>query len=178
MTPLGKLCRLHDAITDASYLVSALGLTLMVLIYCAEVVTRYFLNFPLDWANDAFSNILCVMIFSMLPHATRAAAHIEINLLPELVPALRKPLSIWTAITGTVVCGLAAWMSLHENFLQLARGILTPQNHPVPVIWMTGFITYGFTSSALYFFRSLFPKNIRSISWFAKSAEEPTAGSV
>lgn len=178
MKPLKKLCQLHDAITDASYLLSTLALAVMVLIYCAEVVTRYFLSRPLDWANDTFSNVLCIMIFSMLPHATRAASHIEINLLPELAPPLRKPLAIWAAIAGTIVCALAAWMSLHENMRQIARGILTLQNHPIPVIWLTSFITYGFASSSLYFLRTLLPEFARPSSWVANAASDTDAASV
>lgn len=174
MKLLEKLCRLHDAITDSAYLLSTLGLALMVLIYCTEVVTRYFLNSPLDWANDTFANILCVTIFAMLPHATRVAAHIEISLLPELLPALRRPLAMWVAIAGAAVCGLAAWMSLHENFRQVAMGILTLQNHAIPVVWMTSFITYGFASASLYFFRNLLPEVARPKSWVVTISKNAT----
>ncbi len=158
MKLLRNLCRLHDLLTDASYILGVIGLAMLVLIYCAEVIARYFLGQPLDWANDTFSNILCIMIFSMAPHAARAGSHIEINLVPELAPAMERPLRIISSLTGVVVCAFAAWMSLQENFRQFALGIMTVQNHPVPVIWMSAFITYGFASSSLYFLRSLFPR--------------------
>ncbi|MFN3207907.1 MAG: TRAP transporter small permease [Roseovarius sp.] len=160
MKPMRSLCRLHDVLTDASFLISTIGLALMVLIYCSEVITRYFLNYPLDWANDTFSNLLCVTIFAIVPHATRAAAHIEINLVPELVPASRRILSLVSRLAGVVVCGLVAWMSFSENLRQVAMGILTEQNHPVPVWWMASFITYGFASSTLYFLRSFLPQQV------------------
>lgn len=157
MKPVTLLCRLHDGLTDAGFLLSTLGLALMVQIYCAEVITRYFLNYPLDWANDTFSNLLCVTIFAIVPHATRVAAHIEINLLPEMVPASRGVLAVTARLSGVVVCAFVAWMSYSENLRQIAMGILTEQNHPVPVWWMASFITYGFASSALYFLRALLP---------------------
>jgi TRAP-type C4-dicarboxylate transport system permease small subunit len=157
MNPIRVLCRLHDAVTDVGYVVSVIGLSAMVLIYCAEVITRYFLNTALDWANDTFSNVMCVTIFAMVPHATRAGRHIAINLIPEQIPSTRRPLHVFTAVAGFVVCLFAAWMSWEENARQVALGILTAQNHPVPVVWMSAFITYGFGSSALYFLRSLFP---------------------
>ncbi|WP_298496172.1 TRAP transporter small permease [uncultured Maritimibacter sp.] len=157
MKPIRLLGRLHDLLTDAGFLLSTLGLGLMVLIYCSEVVTRYFLGRPLDWANDAFSNILCVMLFSMVPAATRAAQHIEINLVPEALPRLKPALRIFANLVGAVVCAFAGWMSLSENMRQIAYGILTEQNHPVPVWWMSVFITYGLFSSGLYFLRALIP---------------------
>ncbi|MEW5420813.1 TRAP transporter small permease [Amorphus sp. 3PC139-8] len=157
MRPLSLFFRAHDVLTDTTYIIGVFGLASMVIIYCAEVVTRYFLNSALDWANDAFSNILCITIFAMVPHVTRIGSHIEINLIPELLPSVRRPLATMGSIVGAFVCGFAAWMSLQENVRQVALGIQTAQNHPLPVIWMSGFITYGFASSALYFLRSLFP---------------------
>ncbi|MFV0244718.1 MAG: TRAP transporter small permease [Qingshengfaniella sp.] len=157
MKPISLIGRLHDGLTDAGFILSTLGLAAMVMIYCAEVVTRYFLGQPLDWANDTFSNLLCMTLFSMVPHATRSLAHIEINLIPEMLPAARRPLALLTNLAGCVVCAFIAWMSLSENLRQIAMGILTEQNHPVPVWWISVFITYGFASSALYFLRFLLP---------------------
>lgn len=149
--------RVHDGSTDAGFLVSTLSLAIMVVIYCAEVVGRYFLNHPLDWSNDVFSNLLCVTLFAMVPHATRSASHIEINIVPEFLPKAGPPLKVLVNIVGFCVCMLTAWMSLGENMRQIAMGILTEQNHPVPVWWISIFITYGFASSALYFLRALIP---------------------
>ena len=59
------LCRCHDALTDAGYVVGTLGLFSLVAIYCYEVLTRYFLDLASDWANDTFSNVLCVTIFAI-----------------------------------------------------------------------------------------------------------------
>ncbi|MBL4758575.1 MAG: TRAP transporter small permease [Rhizobiales bacterium] len=157
MKPISIFGRLHDGLTDAGFLISTLCLAIMVVIYCAEVVGRYFLNHPLDWANDAFSNLLCITLFSMVPHATRGTSHIEINLVPEFFPNAVPPLKVLVNLTGFAICALISWMSLAENIRQIAMGILTEQNHPVPVWWISIFITYGFASSALYFLRALLP---------------------
>ena len=73
MRPVLTLCRLHDLLSDAGYVIGTLGLGSMAAIYCWEVLTRYFLGVATDWANDTFSNLLCVTVFSMVPHATRRA---------------------------------------------------------------------------------------------------------
>lgn len=159
-------CRLHDGLTDAGYIVGVIGVTAMVLIYCAEVVTRYFLNTALDWANDAFSNILCVTLFSMVPHVTRQARHIAINLLPEMLPRTKPALHYFAGVAGFVVCLFAAWMSLEANWRQILLEIVTEQNHPVPKIWISAFITYGFIGAAFYFLRGLFAApDLRPVSW-------------
>lgn len=168
MRVLRLVCRLHDALTDAGYIVGIVGLSAMVLIYCAEVITRYFLGTALTWANDAFSNVMLITLFAMVPHATRAGRHISINMLAELVPNLRRPLHYFTSVAGFVVCLFVAWMSLEENLRQIALQIVTEQNHPVPKIWMSSFITYGFVGAALYFLRSLFPlPRLHPVSWIA-----------
>ena len=44
-------------------MIGTVGLGSMAVIYCYEVLTRYFLGVATDWANDTFSNVLCVTIF-------------------------------------------------------------------------------------------------------------------
>jgi TRAP-type C4-dicarboxylate transport system permease small subunit len=167
-------CRLHDALTDAGYVVGVIGLSAMVLIYCAEVVTRYFLGTALTWANDAFSNVMLITLFAMVPHATRAGRHISINLLAELVPSLRQPFHYLIGIAGFVVCLFVAWMSWEENLRQIALQIVTEQNRPVPKIWMSAFITYGFVGAAFYFLRSLFSSpQVSPVSWVAPLPAAP-----
>ena len=172
------LCRLHDALSDAGYIAGVLGLASMVVIYCYEVVTRYFLNLATDWANDAFANILCVTIFSMVPHATRRGLHISISLLVEMVPRLDRTLAVVTGILGFVVCLFLTWMSLEANIRQVVEQIVTEQNYPVPKIWMSSFITFGFAGAALYFLRSLFPvPDVQPVSWVTPDTQtKSTAG--
>jgi len=160
------ICRLHDVLTDAGYAVGALALFSMAAIYCYEVVTRYFLGVATDWANDTFSNLLVVTIFAMVPHATRIGQHIAISLLWELVPSWRTGLKIITGIVGVAVCLFAAWMSFGENIRHIEMQLVTEQNHPVPKIWMSGWITFGFIGAALYFLRGLIPADaVRPTSW-------------
>ena len=169
-------CRLHDGLADAGYIVGVVGIIVMVLIYCAEVVTRYFLNTALDWANDAFSNVLCITLFSVVPHATRAARHISINLVPELLPRTKPAFHYFTGIAGFLVCLFAAWMSLEENLRQIVLQIVTEQNHPVPKIWMSAFITYGFLGAGFYFLRGLFDSpDVRPVSWVVPRSHHETS---
>jgi len=174
---LRSLCRLHDAISDVGYVIGMAGLGGMAAMYCYEVLTRYFLGVATDWANDTFSNVLCITIFAMVPHATRKGAHISITLLVEMVPRLERPLHFYVGILGFLVCLFAAWMSLEENFRQIALEIVTEQNRPIPKVWMSSFITFGFAGAALYFLRSLFSSEaVRPVSWITPGSKRmPTA---
>ena len=156
MSLIRSICDMHDRTTDLGYLLSVLALFLMLAIYCAEVVSRYFLGATLAWSNDTFSNLMAVSIFAMLPHVTRASRHISINLIEEMVPSAGNILRILTSLVGVVVCSFLAWMALQENFRQSAMGILTSQNYPIPMVWVSGFLTFGFFSTALYYLRALF----------------------
>ena len=167
------ICRLHDALTDAGYAAGALALFSMAAICCYEVVTRYFLGIATDWANDTFSNLLVITIFAMVPHATRAGQHIAISLLWELVPSWRRGLKLITGITGLAVCIFAAWMSFGENLRHIELELVTEQNHPLPKIWMSAWISYGFIGAALYFLRGLIPAEaVKPKSWITPKRAE------
>ena len=142
----------------------------MAAMYCYEVLTRYFLDLATDWANDTFSNVLCVTIFAMVPHATRKGQHIAITLVAEMAPRTGPALRLLTALLGTGMCMFAGWMSLEENIRQITMEIVTPQNYPIPQWWMTVFITYGFVGASLYFFRSLFSHEaVKPVSWITSN---------
>ncbi len=172
------LCRIHDALSDAGYIVGTTGLFALVVIYCYEVLTRYFLGLASDWANDTFANVLCVTIFAIVPHATRRGLHISVSLLADTVSRLRRPLGVVTAVVGFAACLFVAWMSLETNIRQVVLEIVTEQNRPMPKIYMSGFITFGFFLSALYFARSLFTHEaVTPRSWVApQRVQVPSVG--
>lgn len=179
MSILRVICRIHDAATDAGFVVGTFGLFMMVAIYTYEIVNRYFLGVATDWANDAFANILCVTIFALVPHVTRQGAHISISVLVEVVPRVKPVLRVFTGVLGFAVCALAAWMSLEANIRQVALDIVTEQNRPVPKIYMSAFITFGFFGAALYFLRSLLPDGVvRPVSWVWPQAKRERTGAV
>jgi TRAP-type C4-dicarboxylate transport system permease small subunit len=166
MSLIRGLCRFHDGITDVGYIVGSLGLASMAAMYTYEVFTRYFLGVATDWANDTFSNVLLISIFAMVPHATRMGQHISISLLPELVPSSIGPLRIFTGVFGILVCLLASWMSFEENLRHIDLQIVTEQNLPIPKVWMSVWLTFGFFVSAFYFLRTMINSEVlKPVSW-------------
>jgi len=109
----------------------------------------------------------------MVPHATRAGQHIAISLLWELVPSWRTGLKFITGIVGVAVCVFAAWMSFGENLRHIEMELVTEQNHPLPKIWMSAWVSYGFIGAALYFLRGLIPlEAVKPQSWITPKRTE------
>lgn len=173
MSGVRFLCRLHDGVSDAGYVVGTIALALMAAIYCYEVVTRYFLGIATSWGNDLFVNVMLISIFAMVPHATRMGQHISINLVMDTVPVLRAPLKLIIGVVGVGVCVFMSWMSFEENVRHVVLGIATEQNWPLPKIWMSAWITFGFGGAALYFLRAILPgEAFRPRSWLTPGREQ------
>jgi TRAP-type C4-dicarboxylate transport system permease small subunit len=150
------LLRLHGLITDAGYLLAALGLCAMGVLYCMEVVFRYFLNTPTRWSLELITWLMLIVTFLAIPHAVRAGMHIAVTLLADLYPRHARRILSAMNVIGVVLCGFIAYVSLNENLDQYRGSIETIGNVPIPKWWLSAFITYGFANSALWYVRLLF----------------------
>jgi TRAP-type C4-dicarboxylate transport system permease small subunit len=153
---LRPLLRLHGLITDAGYLAAALGLCAMGVLYCMEVVFRYFLNAPTRWSLEVITWLMLIVTFLAIPHAVRAGTHIAVTLLADLYPRHARRILSAMNLIGVVLCAFIAYVSLNENIDQYRGSIETIGNLPIPKWWLTVFITYGFANSALWYVRLLF----------------------
>ena len=156
MKPLpGWLRTLHDYLTDISYILSAITITLMGAIYCLEVVLRYFFNSPTRWSTETVANLMLITIFLALPHAVRGLNHVAVTLILDLYPGKAKLLNMIMNAAGMLLCGFVTWLSFNENLRQIMGSIETVANFPIPKWWTSMWITYGFGSSTLWYLRLL-----------------------
>ena len=58
---------------------------------------------------------------------------------------------------GFLCLGYTAWISLHENMRQFDRGIMTLAMNPIPVWWVSSFMTYGLALAAFHMLRQMPP---------------------
>jgi TRAP-type C4-dicarboxylate transport system permease small subunit len=151
----GRLCRAHDAVTDAGFFLARLCLVGIVAAYTYETVARYFFAAPTSWSNEVVSYALCIGTFLAMPELTRRGGHITISFALEMAPAriVRVALPALAVASGAV-CLFVAWLSLQENIRQVVNEVMLVRVQPVPKVWISSWITYGFLSSALYFFRA------------------------
>lgn len=153
---LNALTRAHDGLTDVSFQFSKLCLGIIVFAYCFEVVARYFFNAPTWWADEAVSYSLSIGCFTMMPHVTRLKGHVAVTLIVDMLsPARARPIYWLIYLLGFLACAAATWISLDENIRQVVKDVHLMKVEPLPKIWISAWITYGFGSSALYFLRFL-----------------------
>jgi C4-dicarboxylate transporter, DctQ subunit len=151
---LKRLAHAHDAVTDIGGRAGMLCLVLIVFAYCYEVVARYFFGAPTWWANEVVSYALSIGAFLMLPLVTRTGGHVAVTLIVDLLPAAK---AAWLGraihLCSFATCAAAAAISLEENVRQVVQDVHLMKVHPIPQIYISAWMTYGFASSALYFLR-------------------------
>ena len=162
--------RAHDALTRVGFLIGSAALGGIVAVYLIEVVARYFFNSPTMWSASAVAYLLCVAVMLAMPELARTRGHIAISILEEKLPEKLQPHHIrLTAALAGIVCVVAAWMIWNESIRQWQSGITTTRGVRIPKYWVSAFICYGFTNTALYYLRgALLPS---SLPWKASTAE-------
>jgi TRAP-type C4-dicarboxylate transport system permease small subunit len=155
-TLLGRLGAIHDTITMFGFGAAGICLSVVVCSFCFEVVSRYFLAAPTEWASPLVSYALCVMIFLAMPELTRRSAHISINILLDSVSPARASAITWVVrVIATVACLLAAWFSGNETLAQFNQSIWTSPPFATPKWTVSVFVPYGMLSSGIYFLRQI-----------------------
>jgi TRAP-type C4-dicarboxylate transport system permease small subunit len=148
------LWRAHDGLTRASFMLAAAAIAAILLAYVREVVGRYFFQAPTMWSDDVVGYMLCLSTFLALPQITRDKGHVAVTLLLDAIgPRSRRGMEAGIAAAGAIFCALAAYISGIENARQIAEGVETLSNYPIPKWWITVVITFGLALSALYFLR-------------------------
>jgi TRAP-type C4-dicarboxylate transport system permease small subunit len=156
VTLLDRLGAVHDTITKLGFGAAGLCLSVVVCSYCFEVVSRYFLSAPTEWASPLVSYALCVMIFLAMPELTRRSAHISINILLDSVSPARAGVLTWIVrVVATIACLLAAWFSGNETLAQFNQDIWTSPPFATPKWTVSVFVPYGMLSSGIYFLRQI-----------------------
>ncbi len=159
-TILEKFCAVHDAVTKAAAILAAIGLILIVTSYVYEVITRYLFNAPTAWVSDFVSYALCATVFLALPIATKDKGHVAVTILVDLLPAkLNGYVHTVVSFIGFICLSFSAYISLQENLRQYTKNIETLATIPIPQWWVSAFITFGLTISALYMLRYSSPSH-------------------
>jgi TRAP-type C4-dicarboxylate transport system permease small subunit len=155
---LAPLLRAHDAVTTLGFELSKLCLVVIVFSFSYEVVARYFFASPVWWANEVVSYALCIGVFLAMPEVTRRHGHVAVTVVPEMLPPrYRNPLLWCIQLVGFLACIAVAWMSLDQNINQYVReAMIIAAVRPIPKVYISAWITFGFFSSALYFLRNLY----------------------
>lgn len=148
------LLRLHDGLTDVGFWGAALAVAYLTLVTAWEVFGRYALNAPSDWAPDTAAVSFAMITFLAVPMVTRRARHARMGFIVDgLAPARALWANRATLLVGIGCCGLCAWYAGAETLRQVQQGVTIIAVTEIPKGVVTGTITYGLASTALYFLR-------------------------
>ncbi len=166
---LSALARVHDGLTRIGFHLSKLCLGIIVFAYCYEVFARYFFGAPTWWSSEAVQYSLCIGCFLMMPCVTKEKGHVAVTVLLEMLDARKARTFYWFIyLVAFLACVAATWISVDENIRQIVKDVHLMKVKPIPKIYISAWITYGFASSALYFLRMLDPRSL--------GAEKPATG--
>lgn len=166
---LSTLARVHDGLTRVGYHLSKICLGIIVFAYCYEVFARYFFSAPTWWSSEAVQYSLSIGCFLMMPFVTKEKGHVAVTVLLEMISAERAKIFYWLIyLVAFLACVAATWISLDENIRQIVKDVHLMKVKPIPKIYISAFITYGFASSAIYFLRMLDPRTL--------AREKPASG--
>lgn len=159
MQILSALGRAHDRLTAWAFVLAQVCLATIVFAYSYETISRYFFAAPTWWSNEVVGYALAIGTFLALPQVTREGGHIAITFVLEALPPR------WSARTAAVlalasaaVCLFVAWICLEANLRHITKWEMMVRVRPIPKIWISAFLTFGFGMAAIWFLRHAFAR--------------------
>jgi TRAP-type C4-dicarboxylate transport system permease small subunit len=74
-----------------------------------NVVLRYGFNYSLSWSEELVREVIILTTFIGCSAATKARAMVKADLVVQLVPALRTPLTIFAGLVSLLFSGMMAY---------------------------------------------------------------------
>lgn len=171
------LLRIHDGLTQLTFWVSAASVAYLTLVTAWEVVGRYLLRMPTDWAPDTAAVSFAFVTFLAAPMLTWKGGHAAMTAVVDHVP---QGASLWmrrlTLLLAVLVCGLCAWFGAQETFRLYTRGVTMITVTPIQKWWVMITVVYALASMALYFLRHLAATFMQSPSAPADSRDDQPVG--
>lgn len=117
------LVRFSDGATSWSTFIAAAALLAMTAIISIEIFSRVVLNEPTSWVTEVAAYLLVAIVFFGLAPAERAGAHIQVELLLNVLTLKRRAqfnvVANWLGLFFLLFC---AWQIVVFNFSEYANG--------------------------------------------------------
>lgn len=122
-------------------LVSSLVLLALMLLTCSDVIGRYVFNNSINGTTELTELALCIIVFCQLPIVTLTSAHVVVDILDRLLPAIFMRVS-GLAINLAIAAGFfflseRIWFQAARS---MRRGVMTEFLH-IPVAYSIQFIS-------------------------------------
>lgn len=121
--------------------VSSLVLLALMLLTCSDVIGRYVFNNSINGTTELTELALCIIVFCQLPIVTLTSAHVVVDILDRILPAIFMRIS-GLAINLAIAAGFffvaeRVWFQAARS---LRRGVMTEFLH-IPVAYFIQFIS-------------------------------------
>src|SRR5262245_31035485 len=153
MSLLSWLARLHDRVTIAGAGIAALFIGAITLLYCGEVVARYFLRAPSSWTAAVAIYLMLGTVLLIMPYLVMQEDHVSITIADYLPPRAAYLLALSMLGASVVVCAISTFISVEETVRAFTRGVRTTDTLFIPKWWLLAPVVYGLGSSTIYFAR-------------------------
>jgi len=164
---LASVLRWHDVMSRTLYQLGIFALSLIVVIYSYEVVSRYLFGAPTRWASDFVSFLLLITVFLVMPWLTRAGGHVAVTVLNDQLPERgRQVMMRGGYLFGAAACLCLGYIVYFEALTLFERGSGTLSTVSIPKWVLFALICYGLLNSGLYFLRLAAGRDV------TRSAEE------
>jgi TRAP-type C4-dicarboxylate transport system permease small subunit len=155
---VGRLKTVIDVGTRALAAVGGIGIMAMMLLTCADVFLRYFVNAPIEGVLDLTQMLMVVIVFFGLAYCGWTGGHVAVDYLHDLLPPrMVVPLAVAVNATGAVVMLAMAWEGLQTSltFMMTGETPMTVMIPKYPFIWVVAF--GSLTYAAVLVFQTIWP---------------------
>jgi TRAP-type C4-dicarboxylate transport system permease small subunit len=160
MSILSWLGRLHDWMTVVGAAIAALLIGAITLLYCGEVVARYFLRTPTSWTAAIAIYLMLGAVLLVMPYLVMREDHVSITIADYLPPRAAHRLALWVLGASAVVCAISTYISAEETLRAFSGGVRTTDTLFIPKWWLLAPVAYGLGSSTVHFARQ-FARRLR-----------------
>ena len=155
MSIVSWLAWLHDRATVLGARIAALCIGAITLLYCGEVVTRYFLRAPTSWTAAVAVYLMLGAVLLAMPHLVMQEEHVAITVGDYLPRRVAYLLALLVISVSIIVCAISTFISYEETARAFSRGVRTTDTLFIPKWWLLAPVVYGLGSSTLHLARHL-----------------------
>lgn len=124
--------------------IGSAGILGCLLLVCWSVVTRYVLNQPIAWVDDAVSFALVGIVSLSVAEVTRRGDHIAMDLVTAAAgPGLQRAVGVLTALLLIVLSGAGVWQCWQSAAMARMIGITIGGTLEWPVWWLIATFAFG-----------------------------------
>ncbi len=154
--------RFLDWVTRVAFYMSAATLAVIAVLYCMEIVLRYFFLSPTVWTRDTVTYLLCGTIFLAAPEVAKNNSHVAITIAVEMCKEKhRTRIETLLVLIAALVAGGVCWVTAIECIRLFNAGILTLGTVAVPKWWISAVIPLGFLLISLQYFSQVMDQQRR-----------------